>query len=140
MQLLAPEELAWQAGMFEGEGSVRINSRTVRNMGSLLADMVNVQPEVTRVFADAWGGYHRLVRMQPPRRDHYRWRLASLQAAAFLRAIQPYLHTAVYRERVALGLEYQAQKIGGPRNRTEEYAARQQNYYLRMKALNQRGC
>lgn len=133
-------DLAWQAGMFEGEGSVRINCRTSRNLGVLLVDVPNIQPEVTAAFHDAWGGYHRLAEVAPPRRNYWRWRLAATQAVPFLIAIRPYLRTECYRERVALGLEYQAQKAIGGANRVPGYAERQHDYYLRMRELNRRGC
>lgn len=32
---MTPVELAWSAGLFEGEGSVRINTATRRNLGEL---------------------------------------------------------------------------------------------------------
>lgn len=133
-------ELAWAAGMFEGEGSVRISTRTTRNAGALLVDMVNVQPEVTAFFLERWGGIRKHVKVPPPRRDYWRWQLSARQAAAFLVQITPYLRTPVYRERADLAIEYQAQKSTDQRvNRTAGYAAEQDRYFLAMKRLNVRG-
>lgn len=135
-----PEELAWAAGMFEGEGSVRINSRTKRNNGALLCDMVNVDAEVVAFFQARWPGYMRQVKGKGNQRDFYRWRVASGVASGFLNDILPYLRTARVREKAMLGIEYQGQKsMKAAVNRTPVYGERQADYFERMKELNVRG-
>jgi hypothetical protein len=137
---MTPIDLAWAAGVFEGEGSIRINTPTKRNFGSLLADMVNTDRQITQVFADAWGGYHREVPSAGERQAFWRWRIAALQAAAFLREIEPFIRTDKYRERIRLGLEFQAQKSSlHAVCRAPEYRLMQRNYYERMAMLNLRG-
>jgi hypothetical protein len=133
-------ELAWAAGMFEGEGSVRINAHTQRNRGALLVDLANTSAEVVAFFRDRWGGSLREYVPGGNRRTYYRWRAASRMAAAFLNDVLPYLRTATYRERALLGLEYQTQKSPSPSVcRTDAYYERQNDYYERMAALNRRG-
>jgi hypothetical protein len=137
---VTPVELAWAAGMFEGEGSVRINVPTKRNLGSLLVDMVNTDAEVVAFFDERWPGYLRQVAFEGGhRRDYWRWRCAALVAARFLTDVLPYLRTDRVREKALLGLEFQDQKTAARSNRTPEYAARQRSYYERMAVLNQRG-
>jgi hypothetical protein len=137
---MTPEELSWAAGMFEGEGSVRINVPTRRNMGSLLVDMVNTDVEIVEFFQARWPGYMVPVKADGNRRDFYRWRAASWVAAGFLTAVMPHLRTKRVRERAALGLAFQTQKSRDCRiNRTDEYAARQREFYDRMAVLNLRG-
>ncbi len=132
-------ELAWAAGLFEGEGSVRINPRTKRNNGALVVDVPNVDPEIPAFFLARWGGSVSVSNPPNNRRTVYRWRAASRMAARFLRDILPYLQTAKYRNRALLGLEYQAQKTrGGPR-RSFAYTAGQREYFERMAVLNRRG-
>jgi hypothetical protein len=134
-------DLAWAAGMFEGEGSVRINTPTRRNLGALLCDMVNTDVEVIAFYQGRWPGYMRQVAATPPRRPFYRWRISSGVAAEFLNDILPYLRTARVREKALLGLEFQAGKTRDQSvNRTDAYRERQAGYYERMKALNVRGC
>lgn len=133
-------ELAWAAGMFEGEGSIRINKPTKRNRGALLCDMVNTAPEVCAFFAERWGGYLKRVEVPPPRKAFWRWRIAAREAARFLRAIQPYLRTDKYRRRAQLALDFQEQKrLGGRSNRTATYLAAQDAFYEEMRDLNVRG-
>ncbi len=135
---LSVAELAWGAGMFEGEGSVRINVATTHNNGALLVDLVNTDETLVRWFSDRFGGSVRHGKLRGNRRPYWRWRAASLLAASFLRAIYPYVK-GEKRERVALALEFQAQKVSGWGNRAAAYAARQRDYYERMKRLNHRG-
>ena len=80
-------ELAWMAGVFEGEGSVRITP-----------------------FQRRWPGYLRMVDVPAPRRPYWRWRIAANVAARMLAELYPYLRTERVRAKAALGLEYQAQK------------------------------
>lgn len=137
---MTPDELAWAAGMFEGEGSVRINIATQRNLGALLVDMVNTDVEIVAFFQARWPGYMRGVAGRDRCRDFYRWRAAAHVAAAFLNDVLPYLRTMRVREKALLGLDYQAQKSMSARvNRTAEYAERQRDYYSRMAHLNLRG-
>jgi hypothetical protein len=135
-----PVDLAWAAGMFEGEGSVRINSPTRRNLGALLIDMVNVDRQVIAFYQERWPGYMRQVAEQGNRRAFWRWRCASLVAAGFLTDVLPYLRTERVREKARLGLEFQAGKSTTHAVcRSPGYADRQRRYYEHMKRLNLRG-
>jgi hypothetical protein len=137
---LPATELAWAAGLFEGEGSVRINPRTRKNLGALLTDIANVDRDIPAFFAARWGGTITTYEAKERQREYYRWRCSSKQAAAFLDAILPHLRTLRYRERALLGLEYQAQKnTNAAVNRTPEYAEQQREYFDRMAKLNLRG-
>lgn len=135
-----PIDLAWAAGVFEGEGSIRINTPTKRNRGSLLADMVNGIPEIVRFFNERWPGYFRYMEAKGRKRGYWRWRIAARKAAVFLSEIAPYIRSAKYRKRLALALEFQAQKTTDQKIcRDPAYIARQGHYYERMKDLNRRG-
>lgn len=135
-------DLAWAAGMFEGEGSVRINSPTRRNLGALLCDLPNTDREVVAFYQNGWPGYMREVTAptNPRQRPYWRWRVAALVAARFLTDVLPYLRTERVRERALLGLEFQAGKSTTHAVcRSPEYAERQRSYYERMRTLNRRG-
>lgn len=138
---MTPIELVWAAGMFEGEGSIRINSATVRNNGALLVDMVNTDEEVIAFFQDHWPGYMRgPIFVTGNRKPYYRYRRAAWMAADFIVDILPYLRTERVRRKALLGLGYQAQKsVQATVNRTPEYAERQRLYFALMKNLNHRG-
>lgn len=136
------EDLHWQAGIFEGEGSVRINTRTVRNAGALLVEVTNTDISVVEPFRAMWGGTIKVStpRDAPRRRVAYRWRAASREAEAFLLAMWPCLRTDKYRARAVVGLDFQRQKSTSTLiNRSPEYAATQLWYYGWMADLNRRG-
>jgi hypothetical protein len=137
---LTPIDLAWVAGLFEGEGSIRINTPTRRNRGHLVVDMVNTDIECVAIFQDNWPGYMRPVKAKGNRKDYYRYRAAALVAASFLVDVLPHLRTSRVRRKALLGLEFQAQKSKmSSINRTPEYIALQLAYYDQMTVLNLRG-
>ncbi len=137
--LISEGECIWAAGFFEGEGSVRINKPTKRNLANLLVDMVNVEFDLVDFFQQRWPGYFFNVKSDGNRNDFYRWRISSWKAAAFLKCVKPYIR-GCRRERIELALEFQYQKSrSGTVSRTAEYHAAQWDYYERMKVLNKRG-
>lgn len=133
------QELAWAAGLFEGEGSVRISKPALRNWGSLNVDVPNTDHEIIAFFADRWHGSVHHVEQQGRRREYWRWRCASLHAATFLRAIEPFVVTERVRGRIAHGLAFQDQKLKSRAARTEEYREAQWIAYWWMAELNLRG-
>lgn len=103
-----------------------------------MVDLVNTEERLVRWFHERWGGSLRCVDPSGKRKRYWRLRIASREAASFLRSIAPYL-VGEKATRVALGLAFQAQKRGGGASRTAEYVARQRWFYERMKKLNRRG-
>lgn len=131
--------LAWMAGVFEGEGSIRISRPAPRNMGSLCVDLPNTDRTLIEPFQAMWGGSIKRYAQKPPQREYYRWRCSSRQAEEFLLSMWPLLGTEKYRGRCVVALDFQAQKRSGSDNRSPDYAERQWTYYEAMKALNVRG-
>lgn len=133
-------ELAWMAGLFEGEGSVRINCRTKRNRAFLRAEIVNVDESLVAPFNDRWPGWFRKIEGKGNRRDHWRWVVATVKAAVFLAEIEPFVRSQRMKDRIALALEFQGQKsTDAAVNHTAEYIALQEDFFDRMTALNRRG-
>lgn len=133
-------DLAWAAGLFEGEGTVRINTATKRNLGHLIVSVVNTDRSTVEFFQDRWPGTLRGATGLNPlkQRPAWVWTVAARKAAAFLTDIQPYLRSERVRRKAALGLEFQAQKA-----RTnwvsDEYRETQWLFFMEMKELNLRG-
>jgi hypothetical protein len=133
-------ELAWAAGLFEGEGSIRIGTVTPRNLGVLIATITSTDRETIDYFAERWPGkVGAATGLRPTQRRAWRWTIAARQAAAFLEDIEPYVVTARVREKLELGLAFQRQKLGRAGNRAPGYADAQREFYGRMRALNVRG-
>lgn len=134
-------ELAWATGLFEGEGTIRINKATHRNKGHLCVSIVNTDITVVDFFQKRWPAY----RKEATGLDYTRqrrawvWVTAALKAAAFLREIEPFVVRPIVRERIRTALDFQAVKSMCRGNRTDEYAELQFNSYLWMSELNKRG-
>lgn len=139
-------ELAWTAGLFEGEGTIRINKATTRNLGHLVASVVNTDRQVVDYFQQRWPAYLRpATGLRPDQRDAWVWVTAARKAAAFLRAIEPFIVTDRVKEKIRVGLQFQDGKWapGTGRYRSPEerrqYHEEQFNAWLWMKELNVRG-
>ena len=136
---MTERELAWAAGLFEGEGSIRINKPGRRNWGHLVASVVNTDRQVIDFFQARWPGYCKSATgLRPDQRPAWVWVIAARQAAAFLEAIRPHVVCDRVKRKLEHGLTFQAQKrVGG--NYSEEYRADQWNAYWWMAELNVRG-
>lgn len=134
------QELAWAAGLFEGEGTIRINKATKRNLGALVVSVVSTDAQITDFFQARWPGHMKQgTGLTERQRPAWVWVIAARQAAAFIREVLPYFRRDVVRERSWLGLEFQDQKLAGRANRSDEYREQQWSYYLQMRELNLRG-
>lgn len=137
--MLSDVELAWAAGLFEGEGSIRIARPTERNRGGVLTVSVsNTDANIIAFFQERWPGSVKLVAGSASRSPSQVWTIAARRAAAYIEAVLPYLRTAKYRTKAALGVEFQQQKMNG-RRVSADYLERQWDYYEQMRVLNQRG-
>lgn len=134
-------DIAWAAGLFEGEGSISIQPVTQRNCCVLDVCVTNTDLDVLHFLRDRWGGP---VRPRKPgsarHRQPYRWRLVSNQAAVFLRAIEPFVVRAQVKKRIAVALKFQdGKRFGRPLDDVGDYAAFQLSLYREMRILNLRG-
>lgn len=134
-------ELAWAAGLFEGEGTVRINKPTKRNLGHLVVSVVNTDRDVLDFFQQRWPGYMKPATGLDPRRQRpaWVWVVAARRAAEFLRCIRPFLVRRMVMKRIEHALDFQDGKRVGRATRTREYVEEQWFAYLWMRELNARG-
>lgn len=133
--------LAWAAGLFEGEGCIRINKATKRNLGHLVVSVTNTDFQVIDFFQARWPGYMKSAAgLRPDQRPAWVWVYAARKAAAFLAAIRPFIVRDIVKERIDCALRFQAGKSKpGATRVTDEYRAEQFAAYLWMKELNVRG-
>jgi hypothetical protein len=137
---LSVQELAWAAGLFEGEGSVRISKPMLRNWGSLVASVTNTNEQIVDFFQNRWPGRKRpATGLRPDQKPAWVWVLAARRAAVFLEAIRPFVVSDKVRQKIDHGLDFQRQKKLGHRG-DQQYAEDQWNYYWWMAELNTRGC
>ena len=106
-------ELPYIAGLFDGEGYVRINrwakpKSTHIRYNLIVGINMTYRPIIEMLHEQFDGGLYenRYDLRNPKQRIGYCWNVASQGAAAFLRLIQP--HLIVKRDQVNLALEFQA--------------------------------
>lgn len=129
---------SWAAGFFEGEGSVRINKATCKNLGALIVCIVNTDPSCIEFFQKEYPGYYKITQCKGNRKIAYRWIISSLKAMNFLETIRPFIKREVVLNKIDLGIEFQKQKVSRHLI-SDEYRSTQFSYYLQMQLLNRRG-
>lgn len=118
-------DLAWAAGIMEGEGSIRINKATKRNLGALILTVTSTDVDMITPLYEWFGGGIRPNFTRTECLDAWRWTTAARQAARALEAIRPYCRRRHFIRKIDHGLAYQAQKVLGRATRTEEYREEQ---------------
>ncbi len=86
------KELAYAAGLFDGEGSISLVRQRKSRTHSPQVSVASTDYEVVKWFQDRFGGS--IVTKQPQKSNHsvsYDWRLADRRALEFLEIIRPYL-------------------------------------------------
>lgn len=143
--MISDLELAWAAGLFEGEGTVRINKPTRRNLGHLAVSVVNTDRQVVDFFQARWPGYMKAATGLDPTRQRpaWVWCIAARKAADFLAAIRPFVVRDKVRVKIDHGIYFQGQKKPYNAKRTAQeaydYAEDQWCAYWWMCELNTRG-
>lgn len=132
-------DLAWTAGIIEGEGSIRINRPGKRNLGHLVLAVTSTDADMLTPLNEWWPGFLKPVSTRPECKDAYSWVIAAKAAEICLLSIRPFCRVERILTKIDLGLQFQAQKMGGRGNRTDAYRDRQWEFYEQMKVLNRRG-
>lgn len=105
---IVPTDLAWVAGLFDGEGSVNLtfsaNHPTCpRGAWSIKACITNTHAPTILAVQDIMGFGRMTCEARPaPRRSVYDWHVESRSAERFLRLVLPFLITKREQARLAL--------------------------------------
>ncbi len=111
------QDLAWVAGFFDGEGSIVIQRhKKYRNhkryiIFELVVQVNNTFPEVIYLLQRWFGGsvHKRKIQQQFPHwKPQYQWKVGSLQAHQFIKAIYPY--AKVKKGQIELALKFRKTK------------------------------
>lgn len=139
-------ELAWAAGLFDGEGCVCISKTKPKKLTWSYKYGLNVSigmthKETVKNLHRLFGGTYREV--PPPSADknwalQYRWRINEKQAKSFILAILPYSFTK--KEQLMLALEYLDLPLGKSGTRPSgELIMKREHCHVQMQCLNKRG-
>lgn len=137
---VSPQDLAWAAGHFEGEGTISISSERRNGYARPLASLASTDREVIMLFDSWWptsiaGKKSRTP--TPNAKPVWRWEINSaIKVRAFIDQLFPYLKRSACRAKFEVVGEFTdkilAPHVGKVRQRHPEYIER-------IRLLNHRG-
>jgi hypothetical protein len=128
---MGPEELAWTAGVIDGEGCITLGVTPIRkgqkrhSLGYCVkVDVASVDPRMVHRLQQLWGGhlYLHKTRQKPTHNFAWSWYILRDKAQDMLRRIRPYL--VIKGEQADLVLQYRAGRSGPVRVTSEENVKR----------------
>ena len=144
-------DLAYIAGLFDGEGCVTYSSRkTVRKDGTsgitsrVLVTMGQTEEYMVRWLQFNWGGTV-YIRKPPEKFPHakylYVWRILCWDACVFLKDVLPYLKLKKAQAEIALKFhsKLSTTRQGKPRRKTDEELTIDQEFRTMISSLNRKG-
>lgn len=113
-------ELAYMAGLFDGEGCIQIvkNKGNGRGRHYLRCSLEMTNEELPKSLQAYFGGTVRRRNLPLPRQNQWEWKTTTNTAYLFLKAIYPYLRLKKVEADVAL--EFQKSMHTCPTRLTEE--------------------
>jgi len=137
-----PEDLAYAAGFFDGEGCINItrfrwHCTETKRPGvyyKLRVMVTNTDLPVLEWCQRLWGGAILERKVKGNRRRSWSWDLYETDSARFLKDVLPYLK--LKRPQADLALEYtRTNRRFGRNTRPPEYMAQRERFYQQMKAM-----
>jgi len=105
-------ELAYAAGIIDGEGCIGISQPRNRGFYSLNVEVAMTDPKPIKFFSDKFGGRFEIKKSKTSTgRTIYRWSLQSEKAQEFLRSISPFI--VAKTEQVETALEFPVGSLNG---------------------------
>lgn len=140
-----PVEVAYVAGLFDGEGSIMVK-RQVRATGRGVYYAITIHfalvegpgADIVQELYGAWGGHYSIRTYNRPNcRPLHRWHLENQSAGKFIALLQPYLRIKLPQS--ILALELIGLKMARGYRLTDAIYERMEAIDLEMKVLNKRG-
>lgn len=137
---IAPADLAWAAGHFEGEGTISISAERRNGYARPLASLASTDRQVIELFSEWWPTS---IAGKKPRfptansRAVYRWEINSAaKVRAFIDQLMPYLRTVRCRAKFELVSEFTDRVLAPHEGKTKP---RHPEYIALIRRLNHRG-
>jgi len=134
------EQLAYAAGLFDGEGCVSINKVTAKGYkkpGFQLRASISMTDERMMMQFQEWfyGGCQ--YRTRPRAKDYWMWVVVARGARDFLTKVEPYL--VIKKPQALVGIEFQNYRDNNQsQNKTQEYWDREFELYEQIRRGNAR--
>ena len=135
--MVSTEEVAYFAGLFDGEGHVGIWCHTQGRQYYLQAEITNTHQGIIEQLQNKFAGYiYSMKRYSSNHRPTWGWRLQSRSAFNFLKIIYPY--SRIKTQQIELAMKFQEQCIGGVGNqkRSLEQTMLSEYYKYQISQLN----
>jgi len=144
-EVLTTEELAYIAGLFDGEGTVTINVYNAkRPTGTIKVKYLQVSLSSTdqntiNYLKETFGGSIFPVKVVGNRKPQWRWLIVSWAAADILSRLIPYIR--IKKEHAIIGIDFQLSlRPGVARSSLSPDLVEWQEFYItRIRELNRRG-
>jgi hypothetical protein len=137
---LSRRELAWAAGLFEGEGTVTIaTGGRARRYTRLVVTLSSTDREIIDFMQSRWAGSVKSYQPSGNAKLAHSWLLSGSRAGAFIGQVLPFVFTNRVKAKMNLAIEAQSTKQKGTRKNCVQYRAEQESFRLRMRELNKRG-
>ena len=136
-------ELAYWAGLFDGEGHISILPRYDYYKGRRLGPYYVLELGVTSCYfphtdqlAEEWGGSkYQQPRRKPHHKQRQQWKLTGIRAYEFLKTIRPYLREKAEQANVAMAFwEIKGHHPG--KRLSSEKKSLLEDYWRHMKSLH----
>jgi len=144
--MMKKADLAYMAGIMDGEGCVRINKdskRYQRPEFQLTVAIASTDQWLPYYLQSHWGGAVYCHHEKASWKDRWQWTTSGPTAYTFLRAILPF--TKLKREQIKIALKFQATKerrrvkgSEGFSHRTDDECAIEEAQYTEIKAMKSR--
>jgi hypothetical protein len=136
---------AWAAGFFDGEGCVaickQVHKKGYRTSYMLQLSISQKDPQPLHIFRELFGGFLYEYSAKQNRVKYWRWSVHGNGALSCLDRLIPFL--VLKKERAEIGSDYQRKLVVwnrdfGRRGYPEPVHKEREEFYLRMRMLNQR--
>lgn len=142
-KIVSKVELAYIAGIIDGEGCIHINKRK-QKLGrnddfAIEITIVNTSKKLMEWLWDKLGGYLNFRKSKNSKwKGCYRLRVSRLQAEILLKRLLPYLIAKKSQAEIVLELRKHI-KLGKTQRLSEKELERREFLYLKIKRFNKRG-
>jgi hypothetical protein len=136
---LSERELAWAAGLFEGEGTVTITKAGRRGYARPVVSVTSTDAEIVGFFQERWRANLRSVgSVSNKAKEAFEWRLySSWKIELFINQILPFILTSRVRNKMQLVFDACRERQQGTRD--PGYKAKRDDLRMQVRKLNQRG-
>ena len=136
------DDLNWAAGMFEGEGTIRISryrSPKGENVYTLRCKVSNTDNFIIDFFSGHWPGSTRPERPRGNQQPQRNWIVSGVKADLFLKMLFDHFRTERVKEKARLAIRFQKLKVLHSTGPNDECRSEQIECFECMKRLNLRG-